>query len=43
MLVMLSGIVMDVREVQPENARFPMFVTLPGIVTDSKEVQPENA
>ena len=43
MLVTLSGIVIEVKPVQPENALSPMFVTLSGIVTEVKSVQPENA
>ena len=43
MLVTLSGIVMDVKLVQPENAEPPMLVTLSGIVTAVKPVQPTNA
>jgi hypothetical protein len=43
MLVTLSGIVMLVRLVQPENAPSPMLVTLSGITTLVRLVQPENA
>ena len=42
MLVTLSGIVIDVKPVQTENALLPMLVTLLGIVIDIKPVQPEN-
>ena len=34
MLVTLLGIVIEVRLVQPENARIPMLVTLFGIVIE---------
>jgi len=43
MLVTLSGIVIEVKPVQPLNAELPMLVTLAGIVTAIKPVQPENA
>ena len=43
MLVTLSGIVILVSEVQPENAELPMIVTLSGIAILSSEVQPSNA
>ena len=43
MLVTLSGIVTDVRPVQPEKAAYPTLVTLSGIVTDVRPVQPEKA
>jgi len=36
MLVTLSGIVIDVKRLQPENAEPPMLVTLSGIVIDVK-------
>ena len=39
----LSGIVMLVSPVQPENASLPMLVTLFGIVMLVSPVQPENA
>ena len=32
MLVTLEGMVMEVRELQPQNAEFPMLVTLEGII-----------
>ena len=35
MLVTLLGIVIEVKPVQPQKARFPMLVTLSGINTDS--------
>ena len=38
-----SGIVTDVKELQPENPYEPMEVTESGIITDVKELQPENA
>ena len=38
MLVTLSGMVIEVREVQPEKAELPMLVTLSGMVTDVKLV-----
>ena len=38
-----SGMMTEVRPVQPENAELPMLVTLSGIVTDVSPVQPENA
>ena len=38
----LSGIVILVKEVQPENAEFPILVTLFGIVILVKEVQLRN-
>ena len=40
MLVTPSGIVTDVKLLQPEKARSPMLVTLSGMVTDVKPVQP---
>ena len=39
MLVTLSGIVMDVKLVQPEKAEFPMLVTLSGMVMDVNPLQ----
>ena len=42
-LVTLSGIVMPVNPVQPENALSPMLVTPSGIVMLVNPVQPENA
>jgi hypothetical protein len=41
--VTLSGIIIEVRLVQPENAPPPILVTLLPIVSDSSAVQPENA
>ena len=43
MLVTLSGIVMLVSLLQPENANSPMLVTLSGIVMLVRLLQPENA
>ena len=43
MLVTLSGIVTDVRELQYSNALLPMLVTLSGIVTDVRALQPSKA
>ena len=43
MVVTLSGIVMLVRLLQPENALYPMVVTLSGIVILVSLVQPANA
>ena len=43
MLVTLSGMVIEVREEQPENALLPMLVTLFGMVIEVRPVQPENA
>ena len=40
MLVTLSGMMMDVKPVQPEKAESPMLVTLSGMVTDVNPVQP---
>ncbi len=37
-----SGMVIDVSEVHPENALFPMDVTELPIVTEASEVHPEN-
>ena len=34
---------MEVRDVQPENAPFPMEVTLEGMDTEVRDVQPEKA
>ena len=39
MLVTLSGMVMEVKPLQPEKARSPMLVTLSGMVTEVREVQ----
>ena len=41
-VVTLSGIVTDVRLLQPLNAEFPILVTLSGIVTDVRLRQPSN-
>ena len=43
MLVTLSGIVKDVKPLQPENVANPMLVTPLPIVIDVKPLQPENA
>ena len=43
MLVTLSGIVMLVSFLQPENAYSPMLVTLLGMMTLVRLEQPENA
>lgn len=43
MLVTLSGIVMEVRLIQPLNAEGPIFVTLAGISMDSRLLQSTNA
>jgi hypothetical protein len=43
MLITLSGIVMLVRPLQPQNAHPPMLVTLSGIVTLVNPLQKENA
>ena len=43
MLVTLFGMVIEVKPVQPKNARSPMLVTLVGMVIEVKPVQPENA
>lgn len=43
MLVTLSGIVTEVREVQPSKAELPMLVTLSGMVIEVKPLQPEKA
>ena len=43
MLVTLLGIVMEVREEQPENAELPILVTLLGIITEVREEQPKKA
>jgi hypothetical protein len=37
MLVTLLGMVMEVREEQPEKALFPMLVTLLGMVMEVRE------
>jgi hypothetical protein len=39
MLVTLFGIVIEVKEEQPEKANFPILVTLLGIVTEVKDEQ----
>ena len=43
MLVTLSGIVMDVKPVQPSKAYHPMLGTLSGIVTDVKPLHLQKA
>ena len=43
MLVTLSGMVMLVKSLQPENALPPMLVTLSGMVMLFKPLQPSNA
>ena len=43
MLVTLSGITIEVSELQPLNASPPMLVTLSGITIEVSELQPENA
>ena len=43
MLVTPSGIITEVKLVQPQNASFPMLVTLEGILTDVNPLQPLNA
>ena len=43
MLVTPAGMVMEVREVAPENAQSPMFVTLAGMVMEVREVAEANA
>ena len=40
MLVTELGIVIEVREAQPENILVPMLVTEPGIVIEVREAQP---
>ena len=40
MSVILSGIVIEVKSVQPANARLSILVTLSGIVIEVKLVQP---
>jgi hypothetical protein len=40
MLVTLSGMVIEVKPVQPEKAEAPILVTLSGIVIEVKPVQP---
>ena len=40
MLVTLAGMVTEVSELQPSNAKLPMLVTLFPIVTEVSEVQP---
>ena len=39
MLVTPSGIVIEVSELQPEKAHFPILVTLLGIVIEVSELQ----
>jgi hypothetical protein len=43
MVVTLAGIVMEVSEVAPRNALYPMLVTLAGIVMEVREDAPRNA
>lgn len=43
MLVTLSGMTIEVREVQSENALLPMLVTPSGMVIEVREVLPEKA
>ena len=43
MLVTLSGIMKDVKKLQPENALLPMLITPSGIVIDVKLSQSSNA
>ena len=43
MLFTLSGMAIEVREVQPPKAQFPMLVTLSGMVTEVSKVQSEKA
>ena len=43
MLVMKSGIVKDVKPMQPENVPLPILVMDSGIEKDERPVQPENA
>ena len=43
MVVTELEMVMEVREVQPENALFPMLVTDSGMVMEVRPEQPENA
>ena len=43
MVFKLLGILMETREVQPENALFPMLVTPSGRDTEASALQPENA
>ena len=43
MLVTLSGIIILVSPLQPENAELPMLVTLSGIMMLVSPLQPENA
>ena len=43
MLVTLSGMVIEVRLVQPENASYLILVTLSGMVMEVRLVQSENA
>ena len=38
----LGGMVMDVRQEQPENAQSPIAVTLSGMVVEVRQEQPEN-
>ena len=43
MLVTLLGMVIEVRELQPEKAQSPMLVTLLRIVIETRELQLEKA
>ena len=43
MLVTLSGMVIDVRPLQPEKAELLILVTLSGMVIDVRPLQPEKA
>ena len=43
MLVTDFGILIDVRELQPEKAELPMLVTEFGILMEVKELQPKKA
>jgi predicted alpha/beta-fold hydrolase len=43
MVVTLSGITIDARDVQPSKARPPMVVTLFGIIIDARDVHPRKA
>ena len=43
MLVTLSGMVIEVKPLQPRKAPSPMLVTLSGMVIEVKPLQPEKA
>ena len=43
MLVTLSGMVMEVKPLQPEKALSPMLVTLSGMMTEVKPLHPSKA